>query len=161
MTKKRQNLIALLVKIPLFRGLGPDQCLQVLKVSHQKSFEPGEKIYAAGTPGDEMFILLQGRVRILVTDDREVARVEAIDTVGEMEIIGASPRVADVVADGEVSGLTLGEGVLNDLFRREPSLGVQLLRNIVDNLSQKLAATDQTLAARLAHESSKRVWGDG
>ena len=157
MTEKRQNLIGLLVKIPLFHGLGPDQCLHVLKVSHQKSFASGEKIYAAGTPGDELFILLKGRVRILVTDDREVARLEAIDTVGEMEVIGSSPRVADVVADGEVSGLTLSEGVLNNLFQREPSLGVQLLRNIVDNLSKKLAATDQTLAARLAHESRRRV----
>ena len=160
MTEKRQNLVGLLVKIPLFHGLGPDQCLQVLKISHQKSFKPGEKIYAAGTPGDEMLILLQGRVKILVRDNREVAQVEAIDTVGEMEIIGANLRVADVVADGEVSGLTVGEGVLDDLFHREPTLGIQLLRNIVSNLSGKLAATDQTLAARLAHRSGTRVWMD-
>lgn len=157
MTEKRQNLIGLLVKIPLFRGLGPDQCLQILKVSHHKSFAPGEKIYAAGTPGDELFILLQGRVRILVTDDREVARVEAIDTVGEMEVIGSGPRVADVVADGEVAGLTLSESVLNNLFQRDPVLGVQLLRNIVNNLAEKLATTDQALAARLAHETRRRV----
>lgn len=157
---KRTNLIGLLAKIPLFRGLGPDQCQLVLKVSHQKSYEPDERIYAAGTAGDEMLILLQGEVKILVADGQEVARVDAIDTVGEMEIIGAGPRVADVVADGEVSGLTLGGRVLDDLFRREPDLGVQLLRNIVENLSAKLAAADQAMAARLSHESTKRVWGD-
>ena len=55
----------------------------------------------------------------------------------------------------QVSGLILGEGVLNELFEREPALGMQLLRNIISNLSAKLAATDQTLAARLAHQSRR------
>lgn len=54
MTQKRQSLIGLLVKIPLFSGLGPDQFSQVLKISHQRSFVPGYKIYAARTRGDEM-----------------------------------------------------------------------------------------------------------
>ena len=82
MQDKRQNLISLLVKIPLFSGLGPDQCRQVLKISKQKSFEPDEKIYAAGTPGDEMFILLQGRVKILIGDEmRNVATI--VDRVEE------------------------------------------------------------------------------
>ena len=74
-----------------------------------------------------------------------------------MEVIGSGPRVADVVADGEVAGLTLSESVLNNLFQRDPVLGVQLLRNIVNNLAEKLATTDQALAARLAHETRRRV----
>ena len=147
----RQNLTNLLVKIPLFRGLGPNQCREILQVSHQRSFAQGDIIYRAGSTGDEMLILLKGRVRILVGEGKEVASVEAIDTVGEMEIMGSSPRVADVVAGNEVSGLTLGKGALMTLFESDAAMGIQLLRNIVENLAGKLAVADQELAARIAH----------
>ena len=149
----RQNITALLAKIPLFHGLSPNQCREILQVSHQKSFQPGEKIYGAGTAGDEMLLLLKGRVKILISDGKEVARVEAIDTVGEMEVVGSSLRVADVVADGEVSGLTIRRRALDYLFESNASIAIQLLRNVVDSLARKLGTADQVLAGRFTHNT--------
>ena len=152
----QDSLISLLVKIPLFRGIGLSECREILKISLQKSYQPGENIYAAGTPGDEMLIILKGRVKILISGDREVAQLEAIQTVGEMEVVGSTPRVADVVADGEVSGLALGRRRLNALFESEATIGVQMLRNIVDNLAGKLAAADNELAVRFTQVRTEK-----
>ena len=152
----RQNFMSLLVKIPLFRGLGPRECGEILQISQQKSYKPGEKIFVAGTAGDEMLVLLKGRVKILISGGKEMARLEAIDTVGEMEVFGSSPRVADVVAEDEVSGLTMDSRALSTLFKRDAPIGIQMLLNIVDNLAGKLAAADQELAARLSHEPTEK-----
>ena len=133
----RENFLSLLVKIPLFQGLGLSECRKILQIAHQKSYQPGEKIYAAGTTGDEMLVILKGRVKILISGDKEV--------------VGSIHRVADVVADDEVSGLGLGKRALNALFESNDTIGVQMLRNIVDNLARKLAVADKELAVRFAH----------
>ena len=152
----RENFLSLLVKIPLFQGLGLSECRKILQIAHQKSYQPGEKIYAAGTTGDEMLVILKGRVKILISGDKGVAQLEAIQTVGEMEVVGSTPRVADVVADGEVSGLALGRRRLNALFESEATIGVQMLRNIVDNLAGKLAAADNELAVRFTQVRTEK-----
>ena len=68
-----------------------------------------------------------------------------------MEVVGSIHRVADVVADDEVSGLGLGKRALNALFESNDTIGVKMLRNIVDNLARKLAVADKELAVRFAH----------
>jgi len=65
-----------------------------------------------------------------------------------MEVVGSTLRVADVVADDEVSGFALGNSALHDLFESNANIGVQMLRNIVGNLAGKLASADKELAVR-------------
>ena len=50
-----------------------------------------------------------------------------------------------------MSGLGLGKRALNALFESNDTIGVQMLRNIVDNLARKLAVADKKLAVRFAH----------
>lgn len=148
-----QNLVDALIRIPLFNGLTPTDCKPVLGLCKSASYEEGAKIYEAGSPGTEMLILLKGSVHVVLPDGTEVATVSAIDTVGEMEIVGGLQRTADIVAAEEVSGMTIGRGVLEGLFQNEPFLGIALLRNIVENIANKLTETDKELAARISNES--------
>ena len=148
-----QNLSEALLRIPLFKNLTPTEIKPLLSLCKPASFGADTKIYEAGSPGTEMLILLKGSVRVLLPDGTEVAIVSAIDTVGEMEIVGALQRTADIVAAEDVSGLTMGKGVLEGLFQNEPRIGIGLLRNIVENIAQKLSDTDRELAARISHES--------
>ena len=147
------NLSDALVRIPLFRDITPSESKPILSLCKPASYEAGTKIYESGSPGTEMLILLQGSVHVVLPDGTEVATVKAIDTVGEMEIVTALPRTADIVAAEDVSGMTIGKGVLEGLFQHEPFLGITLLRNIVENIAHKLSETDKVLAARISHES--------
>ncbi len=147
-----QNLSDALIRIPLFKDITPTECKPLLSLCKPAAYEAGTKIYEAGSPGTEMLILLKGSVQVVLPEGTQVATVSAIDTVGEMEIVSALQRTADIVAAEDVSGMTIGKGVLEGLFQNEPYLGISLLRNIVENIAHKLSETDKELAARISHE---------
>lgn len=151
-----QNLSEALLRIPLFKNLTPTEIKPLLSLCKPASYDPGTKIYEAGSSGTEMLILLKGTVRVLLSDGTEVATVSAIDTVGEMEVVGALQRTADIVAADEVSGLTISKGVLEGLFQNAPNMGIGLLRNIVENIAHKLSDTNKELAARISHEGGSQ-----
>ena len=148
-----QNLSEAIVRIPLFNNFTPSESKPLLSLCKPASYAAGTTIYEAGSPGTEMLILLKGSVQVLLADGTEVATVSAVDTVGEMEIVTALQRTANIVAVDDVSGMTIGKGVLEGLFQNEPFLGISLLRNIVENIAHKLSDTDKVLAARISNES--------
>ena len=149
----RQNLIELLVRIPIFDGLVPDECRRLMTICKQASYAEGETIYAAGTPGAQLLILLKGTVSIQMPDGSEIIQIKPVDTVGEMEIASAQPRVANVLALTDVSGLVVGRADLENLVNTEPFLGIKILKNIIGTLARKLAAADQQLTERNSHAS--------
>jgi CRP-like cAMP-binding protein len=64
-----------------------------------------------GEPGDQMYVIISGEVRVVVNQteqpEKEIARRGAGDVVGEMSIISGEPRVASVISLGEVHTLCL------------------------------------------------------
>ena len=156
MDEAKGNLAGTLIRIPLFKDFTPSECKPLLGLFKPAKYGEGTTIYQAGTHGNEMLILLKGTVSVRIADGTEVATVSAIDTVGEMEIVGSLQRTADIVAQTAISGMTISKGVLEALFQTEPFLGIKLLRNIVENVAHKLSATDKALAARISHEAVRK-----
>jgi CRP-like cAMP-binding protein len=140
-----QGVADILSRIPIFRHLTLEECRRILATCKRASFQPDKTIYATGAPSKEMLILLTGTVSIQTSSGAELARLRAPDTVGEMEILSAQPRVARVVADSEVSGLTMSRIDLEELFKVEPQMGIKLLKNMVESLSKKLSAANRQL----------------
>jgi len=68
-----------------------------------------------GDPGQSMFIVCSGSVRVVLEPGRhEVARIELGGYFGEMSLLTGEPRSATVLAAGDVSVIEIGA----DLFRR-------------------------------------------
>jgi CRP/FNR family transcriptional regulator len=144
----QQELTQLLQRIPLFAGLAMQECRQVLAFCKRARYPSGKAIYAAGTPGKEMLVILKGKVTIQLPGGPTVAELEAIDTVGEVEICTGEPRIARVAAEGEVSGLTIGRIELESLIAQHHEVGVKILKNIIHSLSSKLATTNKLVSQR-------------
>ncbi|MDP6776904.1 MAG: cyclic nucleotide-binding domain-containing protein [Candidatus Latescibacteria bacterium] len=140
-----QGVADILSRIPIFRHLTLEECRRILTTCKRSSFPADKTIYATGAPSKEMLILLNGTVSIQTSGGVELTKLHAPDTVGEMEILSAQPRVARVVAEGEVSGLTMTRVDLEELFKVEPQMGIKLLKNIVESLSKKLADSNRKL----------------
>ncbi len=143
---QQQELTDLIQRIPIFEGLSVQECRQVLVLCSQARYPSGKTIYAAGTPGREMLVILKGTVAIQTSNGTTVAELQAVDTVGEMEICTAQPRAARVVAEGEVSGLTIGQQELDSLITHNHDVGVKILKNIIGSLAHKLTAANGQLA---------------
>ena len=94
--------IALLSGVPLFAGLEPEQLADLACRVRQAEFREGEMILRRDEPGDCLYVIHEGRVRIeLPSHDGPpvVLRVlEQGEFFGELALLDGAPRSADAVA---------------------------------------------------------------
>jgi len=97
-----------------------------------KEFRPGETIIQDESYGEEVFFLVQGRVRIVKTttagDEQILALLHPGNCFGEMEVIAGRPRAASVVALDRCETYSLTRGDFEDLLRSFPGVAYRLLQ---------------------------------
>jgi CRP/FNR family transcriptional regulator, cyclic AMP receptor protein len=88
-------------ELDLFQGLAPDQLVEINGLLRSQAVQAGTHFITAEQPGEVVYVLLEGTVKIYVTrsDGREVilAFLGPGDTVGEMSLVDSAGRSANVV----------------------------------------------------------------
>jgi HEAT repeat protein len=134
--------VLLLRRVPLLEDLTPEELQRVAAISTDLEFEDGELICEQGEPGDQMFVIVSGEVRVVVKQAeqpvKEVARRGAGDVVGEMSIISGEPRVASVMAVGEVHSLCLDRLNFESLLRERPEISLAVMRELCRRIKNLL-----------------------
>ena len=133
-----QRLIQIINKIPLFGGLGPTQVQAVLGACTPKRFEAGEVMCAAGTPGEELFILLTGAAGVYAADGTELADISPIATIGEMSIATRQVRTSTVKAKEVCNALLIKRIGLDVALKADIEAQAKILRNVVEILAQRM-----------------------
>jgi eukaryotic-like serine/threonine-protein kinase len=115
-----------LKSIPAFRTLSQREAERMSSQCEAKSFAAGSQIIAKGDPGDAMYLITQGEVRIPIVDEhgREkfVARLGPREFFGEMALLTEEPRNADVFADSDVEALVIHKHPLQAFLQSNPSV---------------------------------------
>jgi CRP/FNR family transcriptional regulator len=112
-------------RVPLFANLSPVDLKQVASIADEELFSDGEEIAHEGDVGDVMFIIVSGEVRVCTINNGqeiEIARRKAGDYVGEMSIIGREPRMASLVAVGDIRTLCVDQKSFEGLLRERPDV---------------------------------------
>jgi serine/threonine protein phosphatase PrpC/CRP-like cAMP-binding protein len=135
-----------LAGMPFFRHLEPRELLRVQAMARPRAFKDSDTVVNEGTPGDSIFVVLKGNAKVR-KGDAEIAKFEAGHFFGEMSLIEKAPRSATVVSDGASQMLEIARGDFFKILREEKDIGVKLLWNFVTELSKRLRATSQNLAA--------------
>jgi len=96
----------------------------------------GETLITAGRPNHDLFLVLSGRLRVLLhlTDAHPVAVLEAGESVGEISIIDQQPTSATVVADTDTRVLAISEDLLWTLVRTSHGVACNLLQILAQRL---------------------------
>ncbi len=87
---------------PLFRDLDPAQLARILAIGETKGYRREQVIFREGDPGDGLFIVISGTVRIsrhTSTGEEALAILEPNAFFGEMALIDYHPRAADAMAN--------------------------------------------------------------
>ena len=132
--------ILFLKRVPLFAHLAPAELKQVASITYENLFDDGELLAEQDEPGDEFFIIVSGEVRVLFTDENgtiELARRKPGEYVGEMAIISRAPRVARLVAVGEVRALCIGQKQFEVILRERPETSMVVMRVLCDRLRER------------------------
>lgn len=96
-------------------------------------FPTGTVIFTEGTPGDVMYIILDGEVEVR-TGNNVVQVVGPGDVVGEMALIDSKPRSASAVAKSGCRLVPVDEKRFLFVVNQTPFFSLHIMRILVDRL---------------------------
>jgi hypothetical protein len=141
-------IINLLRPLSMFAGLGDGELRKLARLFVQKLYRPGEQVFAKGDSGDEAFIVLRGKISIqLEKDSPAVAHLADGKVFGELAFLDGSPRAAFAIASQPSILLVMKRTAFVEATRREPNLGMVVMRNIAQDLANKLRGVNEALAS--------------
>jgi CRP-like cAMP-binding protein len=103
------------------------------------TFSAGERIFAQGDLGTEMFIIQEGEVEIVKhigSDSHTLSRLEKGDFFGEMALLEALPRTADAVAVTDVKVVAINGSRFDEMLRKNPEVAVRIIRKYSKRLRE-------------------------
>jgi CRP-like cAMP-binding protein len=143
-----QRLLSrLLETVEIFSGFTTSELTDILAGAEKCVFQPEQIIITEGSSGTFMYIIIDGEVEIIkklaVGGSKLLTNLGAGTCFGEMALIDKSnTRSATVKSVTRCIMLRLGEAE----FRKTPSAGAKLYRNIARLLSRRLRDTNAMIA---------------
>lgn len=133
--------------IPLFSHVADGDLEQIASHLIERRYPRNTTIVEEGLPGDYMYIIREGRVKVtkLSEDGREkiLAFFEPGHFVGDMALLDRAPRSASVKALTPVRVLALSRADFTGLIRKSPDLAIAVIRELSGRLR---AVNDQASA---------------
>ncbi len=128
----------LIRRVPLFSMLTADQAQAIADSVSKRRFRRGELVVEQGRKSNALFILLNGRARVLTSDSRGreviLAVLESGDYVGEMSLIDNEPHSATVRAEVQTDMLVLARADFQRCLPEHSTLSYAILRGLVRRL---------------------------
>jgi CRP-like cAMP-binding protein len=128
----------LLARSALFNALTPAQRQALAQEMRDVALDPGEMLFARGDPGNEIYLVVEGRIRISVlsSDGRELSFAHAVsgDVFGEIAALDGSPRSADATAITSVRLKTLSRSGLQRLLSTSTAASLAIIRLLCGRL---------------------------
>jgi CRP/FNR family transcriptional regulator, cyclic AMP receptor protein len=139
---------------PLFESLSAEQLGKVSEIATRREFTQGQVVFREGSTGDEMYVVVEGTVRI----SKEIpgAGEEALTLLGpgtyfgEMAAIDDAPRSADAVAHTPCALLAIRREDLDRIMFLDKDLAYAVLWAFVRTLSSRLRETSEKLRSFFA-----------
>jgi CRP/FNR family transcriptional regulator, cyclic AMP receptor protein len=144
---RKDNTRNLLTDIQLFEGLTLAQLEWVAQRAHRRVFPAGTNVLTVEQPGEAVYIILHGTVKIHVEqgDGRDVilAILGAGDLLGELSLIDSVGRSASALTLENSLMLWMDKQAFNHLLDEFPPVA----RNLVRILSARVRLSDQLIQA--------------
>jgi hypothetical protein len=146
--KMGQAIINLLRPLSMFAGLGDGELRKIARLFVQKLFRLGEQIFAKGQISDEAYVVLRGKINIQFEEmSPPIAQLGDGKIFGEMAFLDGAPRAAFAIAIQPSILLVMKRDAFTELVRREPTLGMMVMRNLAQDLAVKLRGVNETISA--------------
>jgi CRP/FNR family transcriptional regulator, cyclic AMP receptor protein len=144
-----EDIVARLRAVPVFQTLSAEQLASLAAQMATHRLRAGETLVAEGETGDEMFVLLRGRVRIAkrTLDDEQytVAELGEQDRpfFGELALLDADRRSATIVAVQDSDLLALTRESYERFGNEHPQAGLAMARELAKLVSGHLRRANE------------------
>jgi CRP-like cAMP-binding protein len=134
-------------QVPMFRDIDAARLKLLAFTSERVHFAPGQKLFSQGDVGDSAYVILEGSIDVLLDSPKgplKVAQLGRNALVGEMALVGDTPRSATNTAASEVIALRIDKRVFLELLTQFPQIALGVMREI----AKRLELTNAQLAAQ-------------
>ncbi|AWT25282.1 MULTISPECIES: CRP-like cAMP-activated global transcriptional regulator GlxR [Corynebacterium] len=147
----------ILSRAGIFQGVEAAAVNTLIEQLDSTTFPRGTTIFDEGEPGDRLYIIISGKVKLArhAPDGREnlLTIMGPSDMFGELSIFDPGPRTSAAVCVTEVATATMDSRMLHDWIRAHPEISEQLLRV----LARRLRRTNNALADLIFTDVPGRV----
>ena len=150
-----QNLSSTLGSIQLFHDLALEQIDQIAARLHRMIAPAGATIISAHQPGDAVYIVLEGALKVSV-DDADGGSV-ILSILGAREVVGEMSMVAGTDCSATIT--TLEQSTLLWMHRADFQECLQSMPALTLNLSMVLARRLQQASAHILSLATQDVYG--
>lgn len=140
--------------IDVLAGLSREELERFVSGCRTIRLAAGEFAFREGDPGDEVFIVRSGRVRIAKAISLDAHRTLALvgpgGIFGELAMVDQGPRSASAEATEASEVLALAREPFETLVREAPALGARILGRFAATLAERLRFTNDLLRDTVA-----------
>jgi CRP-like cAMP-binding protein len=113
-----------LAAVPLFGGLDEEGLANLIRGMRLRKFRRNETVFHLGDPGDALFIVMAGAIKITLPadtgDEAILATLRPGDFFGELALLDGAPRSATAVAIEPTETWVLPRDRFRELLATEP-----------------------------------------
>lgn len=133
----------------VFEGLSDAEVDALKRACETRSHAAGEAVFNEGDDGDDVFVVLSGRIRIAkalsLSTDKTLELVDRGGVFGELALLGGGQRSASASALEAAEVLVLTREGFLGLAEHDPGLGFKIMGRLAAILAQRLQATTDLL----------------
>jgi len=148
-----------LAAIPIFSGLEEEQLTLVAGYLRRRSFAEREVIVRRDSPGDALFIIVAGKVKVSYMEEENetiIAVFSPGDFFGELSILDGEGRSADVISVETTEVLILNAADFRTCLQTMPAIAISLLQELAGRLRRSTAwirvLSSQDVYGRIAQQ---------
>ncbi len=141
--------------VPLFRALDDEAARELCSLLTMRDVAAGTALFQRGEPGDSMYLIETGGVRISVKDadghDTTLAEMGNGEFFGEMSLLDGHTRSADATTSMDSRLAVLPRADFRMFLRKNPDIAL----GILTALTHRLRRTDDLLRHRVSRNANE------
>jgi CRP-like cAMP-binding protein len=152
------DMLDALKQVPLFDQLSTRDLKKILRILHERTYQPGEVVFREGDPGAGMFIVRKGKVNIVIKrpdgSEQILSPIAERQFFGEMALLESAPRSASAVASEKCELLGFFQPDLESLIERDSKLGSKVVWNLARLMASRLRGMNDVLRQQRQAEAA-------
>ncbi len=136
--------------LPIFSELSLEELRMIHTLAERTTFKPGQVLIEAESPGDSLFVIASGKVKVeLISKGKAPVKVATLGqgaSIGEMSLLDEAPASARVTALESVTAFSFPTDRLRTHMAAAPRVGYKIMRVLSRILSLRLREANLSLA---------------
>jgi CRP-like cAMP-binding protein len=145
-SSEQSEIEEVLISMPPFSNLSHKHLKTLTKIMHPRVYAPNEYVFYQNDPGICLYIVIDGEVKIIHTENNEEVVLAALgkgDFFGELALVDEARRSATAKATTETRILVIFRPDLDEFIKTYPKEGIKILKGISFILASRLRNLNQ------------------